>query len=79
MENNQSQSKPDDVEQPSPEGLSSSALLSLVELVGGPRCGDQVRWPENQKVAAVRYTSGEYQGSARYELEGNGKALYVGG
>lgn len=47
----------------------------IVELVGGPVCGQQVRWPFGQKESRVRYV----YGTAIYVYEGKGKALYKEG
>lgn len=45
MENHQTQSKPTDAEQPSPEGLSSSALLCIVRSAMRNMTAEEKEWP----------------------------------
>ena len=49
----------------------TDAKKRMVELVGGPRCGDAVEWL-GAKTQHVPY----YAGEAVYELESETKALY---
>jgi len=50
----------------------SQDTLPIVELIGGPLCGDRVQWPTNLAWAQFPYKFG----LALYVYEGKGKAKY---
>ena len=50
-------------------------FASLVELIGGPLCGERKHWTSEDAIAIFSY----YAGTASYTYEGEGKATYVCG
>lgn len=56
-----------------PEKL-ACAWPGLVELIGGPLCGELVNWPKGESKALVKYDRGA--AVALYAYEGKGKAVY---
>jgi hypothetical protein len=68
MNQNQIKSKPEDAEQPSPEGLSSSALLALEGAY------DRFKACENRAVWGGSY---EVESAAAQDLRGLGREMFA--